>query len=217
MGRPDADSRFHRTIEHVSHKTVDSSGAALSPAALRGQIELGAKVTVNGLGFGAMRLARPGSSGGPHDDEAARRVLRRTVELGVKFIDTARAYGASERLIAEALHPYPDELIVATRGRERARRSAGGDSEPRPAEPELAGLGHTRRPRCLEDQRGREADRPCPPCDTQHLQPVPIDLAERIDTLHVLRMLELLGGEIRLDAEVSSIVVVRLQAMLRKA
>jgi pyridoxine 4-dehydrogenase len=63
-----------------------------------------------------MRLARPGIPGGLQDEAVARRVLRRAVQLGVGFIDTAHAYGASERLIAEALHPYPDGLIVATRG-----------------------------------------------------------------------------------------------------
>jgi aryl-alcohol dehydrogenase-like predicted oxidoreductase len=63
-----------------------------------------------------MRLARPGIPGGLQDEAEARRVLRRAVQLGVGFIDTAHAYGASERLIAEALHPYPDGLIVATRG-----------------------------------------------------------------------------------------------------
>lgn len=63
-----------------------------------------------------MRLARPGIPGGPQDEAEARRVLRRAVQLGVGFIDTAHAYGASERLIAEALHPYPDGLIVATKG-----------------------------------------------------------------------------------------------------
>jgi pyridoxine 4-dehydrogenase len=73
-------------------------------------------VIVNRLGFGAMRLARPGIPGGLQDEAEARRVLRRAVQLGVGFIDTAHAYGASERLIAEALHPYPDGLIVATKG-----------------------------------------------------------------------------------------------------
>jgi hypothetical protein len=71
---------------------------------------------VNRLGFGAMRLARPGIPGGLQDEAEARRVLRRAVQLGVGFIDTAHAYGASERLITEALHPYPDGLIVATKG-----------------------------------------------------------------------------------------------------
>ena len=94
-------------------KTPDANGPAVAPAAAAGRIELGGEVIVNRLGFGAMRLARPS---GPQDDGEARRVLRRAVQLGVGFIDTAHAYGASERLIAEALHPYPDGLIVATKG-----------------------------------------------------------------------------------------------------
>jgi pyridoxine 4-dehydrogenase len=97
-------------------KTPDANGPAVAPAAAAGRIELGGDVIVNRLGFGAMRLARPGIPGGPQDEAEARRVLRRAVQLGVGFIDTAHAYGASERLIAEALHPYPDGLIVATKG-----------------------------------------------------------------------------------------------------
>jgi Aldo/keto reductase family len=97
-------------------RTPDANGPAVAPAAAAGRIELGGEVIVNRLGFGAMRLARPGIPGGPQDDAEARRVLRRAVQLGVGFIDTAHAYGASERLIAEALHPYPDGLIVATKG-----------------------------------------------------------------------------------------------------
>jgi pyridoxine 4-dehydrogenase len=97
-------------------KTPDANGPAVAPAAAAGRIELGGEVIVYRLGFGAMRLARPGIPGGPQDEAEARRVLRRAVQLGVGFIDTAHAYGASERLIAEALHPYPDGLIVATKG-----------------------------------------------------------------------------------------------------
>src|SRR5215204_7095576 len=73
---------------------------------------------VNRLGFGAMRLTGRGILGEPEDPEEARRVLRRAVELGVNLIDTADSYGpeVSERLIAEALHPYPDDLVIATKG-----------------------------------------------------------------------------------------------------
>jgi aryl-alcohol dehydrogenase-like predicted oxidoreductase len=82
-----------------------------------GRIELGGKRSVNRLGFGAMRITGPGIWGEPRDPDEARRVLRRVFELGVEFIDTAHAYGpeVSERLIAEALYPYPDELLVATK------------------------------------------------------------------------------------------------------
>lgn len=73
---------------------------------------------VRRLAFGAMRLTGEGVWGEPDDPEEARRVLRRAVELGINFIDTADAYGpdVNERLIAEALHPYPDDLVIATKG-----------------------------------------------------------------------------------------------------
>jgi pyridoxine 4-dehydrogenase len=79
---------------------------------------LGGELTVRRLGFGAMRLTGDGIWGEPRDPDEARRVLRRAVELGVNLIDTADAYGpeVSERLIAEALHPYPDDLVIATKG-----------------------------------------------------------------------------------------------------
>jgi aryl-alcohol dehydrogenase-like predicted oxidoreductase len=75
-------------------------------------------LTVNRLGFGAMRLTGRGIWGEPPDREAAKSVLRRAVELGVNFIDTADSYGpeVSETLIAEALHPYPEDLVIATKG-----------------------------------------------------------------------------------------------------
>jgi len=83
-----------------------------------GRIDLGGDLTVNRLGFGAMRLTGPGIWGEPEDPQECRRVLQRALELGVTLIDTADSYGpeVSERLIAEALHPYPDELVIATKG-----------------------------------------------------------------------------------------------------
>ncbi len=86
-------------------------------AALSGRFSLGGDVDVNRLGFGAMRITGTGIWGEPADPDEARRVLRRAVELGVNFIDTAYAYGpeVSERLIGETLSPYPDDLIVATK------------------------------------------------------------------------------------------------------
>ena len=79
---------------------------------------LGGDLKVNRLGFGAMRLTGEGIWGWPADKENARKVLRRAVDLGVNFIDTADAYGpeVSELLIAEALHPYPAGLVIATKG-----------------------------------------------------------------------------------------------------
>jgi len=79
---------------------------------------LGGDLSVNRLGFGAMRITGEGIWGWPRDRDNARKVLRRAVELGVDLIDTADAYGpeTSELLIAEALHPYPKDLVIATKG-----------------------------------------------------------------------------------------------------
>jgi pyridoxine 4-dehydrogenase len=79
---------------------------------------LGNDLTVNRLGFGAMRITGDGVWGPPRDRDEAIRVLRRAIELGVNFIDTAESYGphVSEELIAEALHPYPEGLVIATKG-----------------------------------------------------------------------------------------------------
>jgi pyridoxine 4-dehydrogenase len=78
----------------------------------------GGDLTVNRLGYGAMRITGPGIWGPPQDHDESIRVLKRAVELGVNFIDTADSYGpnVSEELIAEALHPYPAGLVVATKG-----------------------------------------------------------------------------------------------------
>ena len=80
--------------------------------------ELGGDLLINRLGFGAMRLTGEGIWGWPPDRENAKKVLRRAVELGVNFIDTADAYGpeTNELLIAEALYPYPKGLVIATKG-----------------------------------------------------------------------------------------------------
>lgn len=79
---------------------------------------VGGELPVNRLGFGAMRITGQGAWGDPPDRETAKQVLRRAVELGIDLIDTADAYGPhiSEQLIAEALHPYPDGLVIATKG-----------------------------------------------------------------------------------------------------
>lgn len=87
-------------------------------AANAGFITLGGDLRVPRLGLGAMRVTGEGIWGEPPDPDAARRLLQRAVALGVRFIDTADSYGpeVSERLIAEALHPYPAELVIATKG-----------------------------------------------------------------------------------------------------
>ncbi|CDO87600.1 oxidoreductase [Mycobacterium triplex] len=86
-------------------------------AASAGTLELGGRLTVNRLGFGTMRLTGPGNWGPPRDPAQALAVLRRAVERGVTFIDTADSYGPfiAEELIRTALHPYPSDLVVATK------------------------------------------------------------------------------------------------------
>mgnify|MGYP003578474855 CR=1 FL=1 len=87
-------------------------------AASAGTLTIGGDLTVNRLGFGAMRVTGAGIWGEPKDPAAARRLLQRAVELGINFIDTADSYGpdVSERMIADALHPYPEGLVIATKG-----------------------------------------------------------------------------------------------------
>src|SRR6266513_2479920 len=87
-------------------------------AVLAGTIDIGGDLPVNRFGFGAMRLTGEGIWGEPADREECKRVLRRALDLGINFIDTADSYGpeVSERLIAETLYPYPEELVIATKG-----------------------------------------------------------------------------------------------------
>ncbi len=87
-------------------------------AGAAGTIDLGGDLTVNRLGYGAMRITGHGIWGEPESRDEAKAVLRRAVEIGVDFIDTADSYGpeVSEILIAEALYPYPDNLVIATKG-----------------------------------------------------------------------------------------------------
>jgi pyridoxine 4-dehydrogenase len=87
-------------------------------AGMAGTIDVGGDLTVNRLGFGAMRITGDGIWGEPADRDEAKAVLRRALELGVNFIDTADSYGphVSEELISETLYPYPDDLVIATKG-----------------------------------------------------------------------------------------------------
>ncbi len=96
---------------------------------------IGGDLEVQRLGFGAMRITGSGIWGPPDDPEEAKRLLRRVVELGIDLIDTADSYGpeVSENLIAEALSPYPDGLVVATKG---GLRRSGPGQWPRDARPE---------------------------------------------------------------------------------
>ena len=97
---------------------TEKTGAVSLSAASAGTIALGDELTVNRLGFGAMRLTGDGIWGPPKDPATAIAVLRRAIELGVNFIDTADSYGpnVSEELIADALAPYPKDLVIATKG-----------------------------------------------------------------------------------------------------
>ena len=90
----------------------------MSTVSLNGSFLIGGDLPVRRLGYGTMRLVGDGAWGEPRDPGAARQVLRRAVELGVTLIDTADAYGPeiAERLIAEALYPYPTGLVIATKG-----------------------------------------------------------------------------------------------------
>src|ERR687887_1435267 len=94
------------------------SDGKLVPAGTAGAISVGGDLEVNRLGFGGRRTPGGGIGGPPADREGAKEVLRRAVDLGVNFIDTADSYGpeVSEELISEALHPYPDDLVIATKG-----------------------------------------------------------------------------------------------------
>jgi pyridoxine 4-dehydrogenase len=105
------------------------------PAATAGRFLLGGDLSVARMGFGAMRITGPGIWGEPPDRESAKAVLRRAVELGVSLLDTADAYGpeVSERLIAEALSPYPAGLVIATKG---GLTRSGPDSWQRNGRPE---------------------------------------------------------------------------------
>ena len=96
---------------------------------------VGGDLQVHRLGFGAMRITGEGIWGPPDDPEEAKRLLRRVVELGIDLIDTADSYGpdVSENLIAEALHPYPDGLLIATKG---GLRRTGPGQWPRDGRPE---------------------------------------------------------------------------------
>jgi aryl-alcohol dehydrogenase-like predicted oxidoreductase len=87
------------------------------PALASGTFAIGGELVVHRLGFGAMRLTGPGIWGDPRDPEEAVRTVRRAVELGVNFIDTADSYGpaVSEPLIKRALHPYADDIVIATK------------------------------------------------------------------------------------------------------
>lgn len=111
-----------------------STDKPLPHASLGGTFVIGGDLTVNRLGFGAMRITGPRVLGEPADRAQAKALLRRAVELGVTLMDTADSYGpsVSEELIAEALYPYPADLVIATKGG-FIRRGGGWIANGRPA------------------------------------------------------------------------------------
>lgn len=112
-------------------KREQQGNSATPDAGAAGRITIGGDLNVHRLGFGAMRLTGPGIWGPPTDRDEALRVLTRAIELGVNFIDTANSYGPyySEELIADALFPYPDGLVIATKG--GLERSGPGQWHPK--------------------------------------------------------------------------------------
>ncbi len=111
-----------RTIEAIKHhmnptKQTAAVSSDKTPAAKSGTFAIGGDLPVHRLGFGAMQLTGPGVWGEPADRAQAIAVLRRAVELGINLIDTADSYGphVSEELIREALHPYPEGIVIATK------------------------------------------------------------------------------------------------------
>src|SRR5438309_3711640 len=111
-----------KTIDVIQHymgppKLTPAASVKTRPAARSGTFAIGGDLPVHRLGYGTMQLTGPGVWGEPADRRQAVRVLRRAVELGVDLIDTADSYGpeVAEELVAEALHPYPDGLVIATK------------------------------------------------------------------------------------------------------
>jgi pyridoxine 4-dehydrogenase len=102
---------------YKSSLTTDNTSSEQKPAKQSGTFHIGGDLPVYRLGFGAMRITGAGVWGEPRDHDEVIRVLRRALELGINFIDTADSYGpeVSERLIAEALYPYPKGLVIATK------------------------------------------------------------------------------------------------------
>jgi len=99
-------------------QNTSAAGQGKGPAGVGGEFVIGNDLRIGRLGFGAMRITGKGIWGEPADRAEAIRVVRRAVELGINFIDTADSYGpnVSEEIIAEALHPYPAGLVIATKG-----------------------------------------------------------------------------------------------------
>src|ERR1700728_542724 len=109
--------RGSEAVNDSMSTSYNSAQTDLRPAAASGTFAIGGDLPVHRLGFGAMRITRPGIWGEPADHNEAIAVLKAAVELGITIIDTADSYGpeVSERLIAQALYPYPADLVIATK------------------------------------------------------------------------------------------------------
>ncbi|HEY0700321.1 MAG TPA: aldo/keto reductase [Micromonospora sp.] len=163
--------------------TVDGAGQPRSesgarPATASGEYRIGGDLTVHRLGYGAMQLTGPGVWGDPKDPAEAVRVLRRAVELGVDFIDTADSYGpfVSELLIRQALHPYPEDLVVATKG---------GLTRPGPGDWRPVGRPEYLRQQCELSLRHLGLD--CIPLYQLHRIDAKVPLADQLGELALLR------------------------------
>lgn len=134
-GRERARTPPRRWLSASEFRVTDSPGATAGSFCRMDTFTIGGELEVRRLGFGAMRITGKGIWGPPDDPEEAKRVLRRVVELDFNLIDTADSYGpeVSENLIAEALYPYPDGLVIATKG---GLRRTGPGEWPRDARPE---------------------------------------------------------------------------------
>ncbi|MGV9764883.1 aldo/keto reductase [Micromonospora tulbaghiae] len=148
------------------------------PAKASGSYRIGGDLPVDRLGYGAMQLTGPGVWGAPKDPAEAIRVLRRAYELGVTFIDTADSYGpfVSEVLIREALHPYADDLVVATKA--GLTRSGPGDWRP-------VGRPEYLRQQCELSLRHLGLD--CIPLYQLHRIDAKVPLADQLGELALLR------------------------------
>ena len=177
--------------------------ATNEPATKSGSFAIGGDLPVHRLGFGAMRITGDGVWGEPADRDACLAVLRRTVELGITLIDTADSYGpfVSEKLIAEALHPYPDNLVIATKA---------GLQRPGPDEWEPDGRPKYLRERCEGSLKRLKVER----IDLFQLHRIDpkVDLADQIGVLLELQS----EGKIR-HIGLSEVSVDEIQAVRRMA
>lgn len=152
--------------------------ASTQPAKASGSYRIGGDLPVDRLGYGAMQLTGPGVWGDPKDPAEAVRVLRRAYELGVTFIDTADSYGpfVSELLIREALHPYADDLVIAT----KAGLTRAGPDDWRPV-----GRPEYLRQQCELSLRHLGLD--CIPLYQLHRIDAKVPLADQLGELALLR------------------------------